>query len=165
MDDKSGIDINEVQTGNIRDDIDGEGAGTPPKRVGPSKWIGIGIALLAVIFIAVFSTSDSDPELTAIESAWNECSDLPEAKMVGIVPGDQGTSLSISVSEYDGYLAALCVLFRLDMPDAVMTRMDNTRALDGTQEASWSVYSAWWTYHPDSGLNMVVEDTTASRRG
>jgi hypothetical protein len=36
--------------------------------------------------------------------------------------------------------------------------MDNTRALDGMQTASWGNYEASWTYHPDEGLDVVVTE-------
>lgn len=34
--------------------------------------------------------------------------------------------------------------------------MDQTRALDGTLNASWADYEAFWNYHPDSGMNLTV---------
>lgn len=40
---------------------------------------------------------------------------------------------------------------------AVMQRIGNTRALDGTLEAAADDYVATWTYHPDDGLSMVIE--------
>jgi hypothetical protein len=46
----------------------------------------------------------------------------------------------------------------LDIPSSVSGRMDNTRALDGMQTASWGNYEASWTYHPDEGLDVVVTE-------
>lgn len=44
----------------------------------------------------------------------------------------------------------------LDMPaDAIVSRMGQTRALDGTQEASGGGVTVTWTYHPDDGLSAV----------
>lgn len=40
---------------------------------------------------------------------------------------------------------------------AVMERIQNTRALDGTQTAEGDGVTASWTYHPDDGLQLVVE--------
>lgn len=40
---------------------------------------------------------------------------------------------------------------------AVVGRMENTRALDGTLTADGDGVRASWTYHPDDGLNLVVE--------
>ena len=40
---------------------------------------------------------------------------------------------------------------------AVISRIGNTRALDGTQSAEGRYASVYWTYHPDDGLSMVFE--------
>jgi hypothetical protein len=40
---------------------------------------------------------------------------------------------------------------------AVISRMGNTRALDGTQTADGDHVHATWTYHPDDGLDVVLE--------
>ncbi len=49
-----------------------------------------------------------------------------------------------------------CLLSKLDTPDTVASRMDSTRALDGTQTATWDGNTATWTYHPDNGLDIVI---------
>ena len=50
------------------------------------------------------------------------------------------------------------VLRRLDTPDAVVARMEQTRALDGMQTGERGTFSTTWTYHPDAGLDLVIED-------
>lgn len=74
---------------------------------------------------------------------------------------DDGASLDINsagndVSGVSGTDIA-CVAQGLDMPQSVIARMNSTRALDGTQNAEWSGFTASWTYHPDSGLNIIIE--------
>lgn len=49
------------------------------------------------------------------------------------------------------------ILLALETPDAVIFQMEQTRALDGMQSASWDGYSAQWTYHPDNGFAIVIE--------
>lgn len=44
----------------------------------------------------------------------------------------------------------------LEAPDSVLMKMGNTRALDGTQTASWDNIVATWTYHPDEGLDIIL---------
>jgi hypothetical protein len=51
-----------------------------------------------------------------------------------------------------------CILTELSAPSTVRVRMGNTRALDGTQDAAWSSLRATWTYHPDSGVSIVIEE-------
>lgn len=50
-----------------------------------------------------------------------------------------------------------CVFARLDMPQSVISQIERTRALDGTLDAAWDQFEASWTYHPDSGLSLIVE--------
>lgn len=38
-----------------------------------------------------------------------------------------------------------------------MSRIGNTRALDGTLTAEGDHVVASWTYHPDDGLSIVLE--------
>jgi hypothetical protein len=51
-----------------------------------------------------------------------------------------------------------CLLSETDTPGAVVERMDQTRALDGMQDADWGegAYGATWTFHPDHGLNLTI---------
>lgn len=48
-----------------------------------------------------------------------------------------------------------CVANYLKMPRSVQSKIDNTRALDGTLEGKWGSISTFWNYHPDSGLNIT----------
>jgi hypothetical protein len=41
-----------------------------------------------------------------------------------------------------------CILNEFGAPSTVRARMGNTRALDGTQDASSASLRATWTYHP-----------------
>lgn len=61
----------------------------------------------------------------------------------------------------DSIITVACVLVQLKAPSAVSDHIDQTRALDGMQEDTWSHYKARWTYHPDNGLNMTIMDTDA----
>jgi len=76
----------------------------------------------------------------------------------------------IQISELDAAAYALLndgslfdrvetLLEHLEFNSAVMERVLRTRALDGTQTASSSIADASWTYHPDAGLNLVIEAT------
>ncbi len=105
------------------------------------------------------SASDEAPE-TALIAAVDECgvdSD-PSFDL-----GDEGYTLSIDGKGDEDSLGAdltdiACVLNALDVSDAVIGRIDNTRALDGTLEGDWDGFTATWSYHPDSGLSMVIEE-------
>jgi hypothetical protein len=78
-----------------------------------------------------------------------------------ITVGDNGNSISMKSSgdESDGADIAdiACVLTALNTPDSVISEIDSTRALDGRPSAQWGVYRASWSYHPDNGLDIVIE--------
>ena len=76
--------------------------------------------------------------------------------------GDDGASLSFDTqgnddASGDSIEDVACVLFALDMPDSIVTKVDSTRALDGTMTDEWDGITVTWNYHPDSGMNMVLE--------
>ena len=78
-----------------------------------------------------------------------------------ITVGDEGRSISMQ-SEGEEAAGAnfedlACVLLELDTPDSVINRIDSTRALDGRQTGTWEDFSASWGYHPDNGLDIVIE--------
>ncbi len=51
------------------------------------------------------------------------------------------------------------ILSDLGFSSAVSQEMMETRALDGRQTASADGYRASWSYHPDSGLEVMIEIT------
>jgi hypothetical protein len=48
-----------------------------------------------------------------------------------------------------------CVIKILKMPAFIESKVGSTRAIDGMQRAQWNKVSAFWTFHPDDGLNIV----------
>ncbi|TFC79409.1 hypothetical protein E3O45_03785 [Cryobacterium sp. TMS1-20-1] len=95
---------------------------------------------------------------TAIVDATQTCDVIDN---VWIAVGDEGQSISMQSEGKESpgaeYVDVLCVLDQLDVPDSVNTRIGSTRALDGRQTATWADFDASWGYHPDSGLDIVVE--------
>lgn len=74
---------------------------------------------------------------------------------------DDGRTLVLDMknsTDQQGAQALRCVMVETKMPGADITRLGQTRALDGVQEAAWSDYEASWTYHPEAGLDIVVQD-------
>lgn len=113
-----------------------------------------------VIMPAITSASEALGP-TAIVRATSACG-IEDDPWITI--GDDGHSLSMQSegAENDGadILDVACVLAELDTPDSVISRIDSTRALDGRQSAEWDDLAASWGYHPDNGLDLVVETTT-----
>ena len=81
-----------------------------------------------------------------------------------ITVGDEGRSVSMKSSGEESAGAdfedVACVLLELKTPDSIISRIDSTRALDGRQTGTWDDYSASWGYHPDNGLDIVIETAT-----
>lgn len=127
----------------------GAGASTPATP--PTSGSGIAPAT---------GTADVGFGSTDIETAVEDCG-LTDA--VGITIGDEGHSVSIqTIGEDNTYGAEVsemaCVLQGLDASDSVIARMDSTRALDGRQTGTWDDFEASWGYHPDDGINLVIEE-------
>lgn len=51
----------------------------------------------------------------------------------------------------------VCMLNALGTPESIISKMERTRSLDGVQEDSAGGYDYSWTYHPDNGLDIIVE--------
>ena len=53
-------------------------------------------------------------------------------------------------------LALDCIYEQLAVPVHITERIGVTRALDGRQDGSWGEFTASWSYHPDSGANLII---------
>ncbi|MCW2533307.1 MAG: hypothetical protein JWP62_2877 [Blastococcus sp.] len=79
------------------------------------------------------------------------------------VVGDDGSSVELDMKgdDYNSgtltFTSVACVLDELGIPDSVMSKMDSTRSIDGRQTEDWDGIEANWTYHPDDGLDVILE--------
>jgi hypothetical protein len=125
------------------------------------------------ITIGVVASAD-DPESsdgvaasgdqTRLEASREECGLLVSA---GARLGDDGHTLALNMRGEDDYTNSnaqlpmadiICVLTALDMPDSTFDLMSQTRSLDGIQSDNWDGLEASWSYHPDSGLDIVLTE-------
>jgi hypothetical protein len=74
-----------------------------------------------------------------------------------LVIDTEGADYESGVDTFDGLV---CTLDELDTPVSVTAQMDNTRALDGMQTAEWDDFAASWTYHPDSGMDLIITENS-----
>ncbi|MGP9529319.1 hypothetical protein [Glutamicibacter sp. AOP5-A2-18] len=56
------------------------------------------------------------------------------------------------------WTASSCMLTELGVPESTQQKISRTRALDGTQTDSWGSLQATWTYHPDNGSSVLIEE-------
>jgi hypothetical protein len=52
----------------------------------------------------------------------------------------------------------VCVVYALNIPDAIVSQMENTNSLAGMQDVTWDTFTATWAYHPDNGMFLTVID-------
>lgn len=121
---------------------------------------GLSIGLVAGLLLAVGGAAlgDAMASSNAIPAALENCS-VVDSTGVDVLDNGKSLNLQTSGEESTGtdVAAVVCVLNELDAPESIFTKLESTRALDGTQSTEWSGYTASWTYHPDDGLNIIVE--------
>jgi hypothetical protein len=71
------------------------------------------------------------------------------------------TFSSVGKYSYSDYNMAVfsdleCALQVMSAPSFVKRQIEVTRAIDGVQKADWGLISAFWTYHPQDGLNISL---------
>lgn len=117
---------------------------------------GLGLGLVAGLLLGQIEFPSASG--SAIAEAVESCGASASA---GISMLDEGRSISMKTSGAESggaeYADVVCVLESLEMPQSVISRMGSTRALDGRQNGEWDRFSASWGYHPDNGLDIVVE--------
>jgi hypothetical protein len=139
--------------------------GQPPRRLSRGLIVVgvIGVLILVATAVGMFLASrDSIPGVKAapapFEQAVTDCSALG---MPGVRVTDGGKTLIVDGrgdedSSGTSIITVVCLLGNLKTPEAVKAHMDSTRALDGRQEDSWPGYTAAWSYHPDTGIDLVI---------
>lgn len=112
----------------------------------------------AAILLAGCAQATAAPERTALEQAVIDCNLI--TKNAAAV-GDDGRSLRLDgkgeESQGLSYDAITCVLDAVNTPDSTIAKIETTRALDGRQSDEWAGFEASWTYHPDAGLDIIIE--------
>lgn len=127
--------------------------------------VGLAVGLVAGMGIGLSSSSAADESAKntaadAINTAVETCS-VTESKGITIMDG--GASIEMQTSGKKTWTGGApfsdieCVLDELQAPQSIQARMGTTRALDGRQTGNWAGYAISWGYHPDNGLNVIVE--------
>ncbi|ROS34534.1 hypothetical protein EDF53_3095 [Curtobacterium sp. PhB78] len=122
------------------------------------------LAIASIAIVGVAGCAKQEPPTPRFKTAVSKC----ELKgKDGVEYADKGVSLILSTAADDdvdvesdeaNILNVMCVLKRVKASAALQDRMLSTRALDGMQEATFRGIHASWTYHPDNGFNLSLED-------
>ena len=130
-----------------------------------SRWVAIaiplGVAAVALLAGPPIIHAAQEAMTPRFETAAEACELVPL-----LVVADKGTTLTLTTAGKSGKSASYtdiedvaCVLTELEVPSYVTSHIDSTRALDGQQTDEWDGISARWTFHPESGLHLVLRDT------
>ncbi|GGM65636.1 hypothetical protein GCM10011608_58590 [Micromonospora sonchi] len=123
---------------------------------------GVAVLIAAIGISLLLSGAGHDepgaeqPTRTAIEAAHARCG--PSGTEYARV-GDGGRTLTLNShgkkSSGLAYAQLECYWTMLEMPDSVRAEVEATRALDGRRSGEWDGIRVSWSYHPDSGVQMV----------
>ena len=155
---------------------EGSGKSRRPLLIGA---IAVALVLLVAIAASVAVTAKRSSDQAAAEQAAEDARLAREQVLAdasstcelnfttGATLGDGGRTLMLDTKgEEDSSGVSIekvaCVLSTVDTPDAVISALDSTRALDGRQHANWDNIDAEWSYHPNSGLNLILTTTGSS---
>ena len=135
-----------------------------PRNRKRSIYIGLaGVAALGIIAaaIAIPMTLSAKAEETRISDAAEKCALTKGSYTIlddgGAIEFDGAGLEKSGIPVGPEPEKVLCVMLELGAPQSVSTKVGQTRALDGTRETAWDGYAAQWTYHPDDGMNMLIE--------
>ncbi|MFC4019143.1 hypothetical protein ACFOW4_14495 [Micromonospora sp. GCM10011542] len=119
------------------------------------------VLLLGVGIVAALGGDESpaagpgQKDQTRLAAARQQCSSSASARL-----GDDDRTLTLHGDGKESagldYNVLECFWRALDVPDSVVAEIEATRALDGRQTGDWDGMHGSWSYHPDSGLQMVI---------
>ena len=112
------------------------------------------IALVSAGLLAVTLTGCVG-QFDAFQKAYDTC-----LTPTGITVSDGGKTLIINGRGEDSYGATIydtaCVLNAIGTPSYILSSMETTNSLMGRQSDTFDDINVSWSYHPDNGLDVVV---------
>lgn len=91
-----------------------------------------------------------------LKSAYDSCYRRDKGSTMTLADG--GASIVVDTgSEYGSTAGMDCVLDELSTSQSIMAQIGRTTAMMGVQDAEADGLAYSWSYHPDNGVNMVIE--------
>lgn len=142
--------------------IPSEGVTTSAAKIKKPPVKIIVLASVLGFFALAAAISASSATSQQFKNAVIACNSAGDDSMFGAQIAEDGKSLYLNGSGDEDFLGMsssdeFCILDELGMPAMVKTRMLETNALMGVQEAEWQGITAKWTYHPDNGMDVSLE--------
>ncbi len=119
------------------------------------------LVLMVVLLSSCSQVTDALGSIgeTKLQTAMKSCADTYSGYIDVL---DNGKTLSIDGDGDEDQGAPVkeiaCVLYAIPVPSYVISRMDQTRALDGVQREEFDTFNISWSYHPDNGLDIVIHE-------
>jgi len=92
-----------------------------------------------------------------LPAAFETCDADDVTKVIALV--DEGHTVIVDTrSEYGAVQPVECLFAMLGTSSAVQAQVGSTTSMMGSREAVEGVFTYRWSYHPDTGLNMVITE-------
>lgn len=125
-----------------------------------SHMLGITLSLAAALALSACGDNDGDgdnaPSGTRLQKADSTCF-LNVTKGFNLVDDGHGMIIDGAKST-DSINGVLCMFEALGTSEIIQSRVSHTTSLQGLQTAEEDGLTYRWSYHPDNGLNMTVEE-------
>jgi hypothetical protein len=113
------------------------------------------IITAGVVIALAFGLTGCSSAYTGFQDAVDLC-----ATSNGVLVSDGGNTLSVDMMGEEDYIGAgygdvLCIIGAVNTPSYIVSAMESTRALDGRQHDEFDGIDVSWSYHPDSGLDIL----------
>ena len=96
-----------------------------------------------------------------LEAAYDSCYRRDSGGTLTLADG--GDSIVVDTgSEYGSTAGMDCVLAELDTKQSIIAQMGRTTAMTGVQDAEDDGLAYSWSYHPDNGVDLVIEYAEAN---
>ncbi|NDK31178.1 hypothetical protein [Nesterenkonia haasae] len=125
-------------------------------------WTAGGLAALFALMVAGSAMTDSrSPSASSgseqyegvIAEAVGACSSFSSA----MSHNRQARQVSVRGGEVEHFAAVNCLLGASGAPARVWQDIEQTNALQGNRSESWFGGTASWNYHPDRGIDFILE--------
>lgn len=113
--------------------------------------LGVILALSGCAGAATGSGGGSDD--TELQKAYDSCEPGDTIEV-----SDGGHTLIASGVGEDEIGDLACILVAIETPRSVTAAMDSTTAMMGRQHEEDGDFTYEWSYHPDNGFNLIVEE-------
>lgn len=116
------------------------------------------IIVFVLLALTIVSVKSDEGQSRPIAKAAQECG-------LALYVEDEGRSIYLDMKGEELFSGSLsysdleCMFDNLEMPRHIVNRMGSTRALDGTQQATFDNIEVGWRYHPDHGLDVQIVET------